>query len=214
MKSTRILLTLCASLCLFGCTTIYYEAWETLGKQKRDLLKDNIEDASEDQKDVQKEVKDALTHLKELYGLQGGKLESVYNEVKDDYEDAQEAADKLRKRIVKVEEIGNDLFVEWKSEAGQINNKAMRQDSLNKLAAAKTKFAPMLETMKQSEKSIEPVMSKLKDNVLYLKHNLNAQAMGSLQKEVNLIEKDIGKLISDMERSIQKSQDFIKAMPE
>lgn len=200
------------SLILTGCSTIYYETWETLGKQKRDLLRDNIEDARDDQKDVQEELKDALTHIRELYGLDGGDLEKAYDRAKDDYEDAQSRAQKLSDRVKKVEEIGADLFEEWEDEAKSISSDKMRQDSLAKLAASKAKFKPMVAAMKGTEKSIEPVMTKLRDQMLYLKHNLNAQALGSLKKEMGGIEKDVAKLIRDMEKSIAQSESFIKTL--
>lgn len=200
------------SLILSGCTTIYYETWEALGKQKRDLLRDNLKDAREDQKDVQNELKDALTHIKELYGLDGGNLEKAYERARDDYEDAKGEAEKLHKRIAKVEEIGGDLFEEWEKEAKTISNAKMREDSLKKLTASKAKFKPMLSAMKNTEKSIAPVMTKLHDQMLYLKHNLNAQALGSLKKEMGGIEKDVAKLIADMEKSIAQSESFIKTL--
>lgn len=200
------------SLVLVGCSTLYYETWEKFGKQKRDLLRDNIEDAREDQKDVREGLKDALTHIRELYGLDGGKLEKAYDRAKDDYESSRERSEKLSERIQKVEKIGNDLFDEWEDEAKSISSEAMRKDSLAKLAASQAKFKPMVASMKATENSIAPIMTKLRDQMLYLKHNLNAQALGSLKKEMGGIERDVAKLLRDMEKSIAQSESFIKTL--
>ncbi len=54
-----------------------------------------------------------------------------------------------------------------------------------------------------------PVLIKLKDYVLYLKHNLNAKAIGSLSGEMVSIEKDVEKLIRDMNVSIKEAESFI-----
>jgi septal ring factor EnvC (AmiA/AmiB activator) len=46
--------------------------------------------------------------------------------------------------------------------------------------------------------------------VLYLKHNLNAQAVSSLRKEVADIETEVSSLIADMNRSIKEADAFVK----
>lgn len=61
-------------------------------------------------------------------------------------------------------------------------------------------------------KAIEPVLIQMKDYVLYLKHNLNAQAIGSLKDETLQIEKDISDLINQMNRSIQETEHFIEML--
>lgn len=58
---------------------------------------------------------------------------------------------------------------------------------------------------------MEPVLKRQKDQVLYLKHNLNAQAIGSLKQEVGSIEADVQRLITEMERSIKEADLFLKS---
>jgi hypothetical protein len=41
----------------------------------------------------------------------------------------------------------------------------------------------MLTSMRRAEKSVAPVLSIFQDNVLFLNHNLNAQAISSLRSE-------------------------------
>ena len=55
-----------------------------------------------------------------------------------------------------------------------------------------------------------PVLAHLNDYVLYLKHNLNAQAIGTLRKEVTRIEISVKELIRDMENSISEADQFLK----
>ena len=52
----------------------------------------------------------------------------------------------------------------------------------------------------------------MKDYVLYLKHNLNAQATGSLKEETLQIEEDVSDLINQMNRSIQQTEHFIEML--
>jgi hypothetical protein len=56
------------------------------------------------------------------------------------------------------------------------------------------------------------VLQKFKEQVLFLKHNLNAQAISSLQTQVSGIQGDVDKLIRDMDASIQEANAFIAQM--
>ncbi|SDU50419.1 DUF2959 domain-containing protein [Desulfobacula phenolica] len=193
-----------------GCGTAYYATMEKLGKEKRHILIDNVEDVQESQTKAREEFKDALTNIKELYSFDGGDLEAFYNNLKDSYEECDSRADQIENRINDVEQVAGDLFKEWEQEITQINDARLKNSSKRSLRDAKTKYQKLETIMNTSTKRMYPVLDKLKDYVLYLKHNLNAKAVGSLSSEVVSIETDVTRLIKDMTASIEEAQNFIK----
>jgi hypothetical protein len=68
----------------------------------------------------------------------------------------------------------------------------------------------MHNALRASEKQMEPVLAKLKDHVLFLKHNVNAQSVASLKTEGVRIEGDIQKLLASMNSSIKEAENFTK----
>ena len=54
-----------------------------------------------------------------------------------------------------------------------------------------------------------PVLSRLKDQVLFLKHNLNARAIAGLKTEADKIQSDIESLVKDMNTSIAHADAFM-----
>ena len=70
----------------------------------------------------------------------------------------------------------------------------------------------MITVLRRSESKMDPVLAALNDNVLYLKHNLNAKAVTSLKVELGSIEDEITVLISDMRSAIASSDAFIQSM--
>ena len=193
-----------------GCQTTYYSIWEKLGKEKRHLLRDKVSQVQTEQEMASEEFKDVLTRLKEIYGFQGGELESFYNRLRDNYEACEKRAQNIEERIEQVEIIARDLFQEWESEIDQIVNANIKTQSRKTLADTKSRYVTLKKTMDRAEASMKPVLTHLKDYVLYLKHNLNAQAIGSLKQEVNQIELEVGTLIRDMEVSIGEAETFLR----
>lgn len=203
-----------ALLVLGGCASAYYSVWETLGYEKRDLLRSNVEKAREEQEEAAEQFQTALERLKEVYGFDGGDLEKLYRRLEKEYDASVERADAVRDRVDKVEEIAGDLFAEWERELGEIHNPTLRADSRKKLQATRMRFREMHGAMARAESSMAPVLTQFKDHVLYLKHNLNAQAVGSLRGEVTGIETDVQRLLGDMRSSIAEARAFIEDLPE
>lgn len=197
----------------FACSSLYYGFWEQLGKEKRDLLKDNVEKASVEQKEASEQFKDTLSRLRSMYGLPESQLQKTYDQVSADYDASKKKAEQLQERIAKVENIANDLFKEWDQEIGEISRESLREDSRRKLDRTKRRYTDMHAAMKAAEKSMDPVLVGFHDQVLFLKHNLNAQAIGALGKESKAIEKDIAELLLRMEESTKKADAFAKALP-
>ena len=199
--------------CIFfilGCSTTYYAVWEQLGKEKRHLLADNVESARDEQEKASEQFKDALTQIKELYGFEGGDLEDFYTRLRDNYEDCEERAQAVEKRIAKVEQIATDLFSEWENELNQMKNETFKAKSRKSLLETKNRYARLNAAMTKAKQSMEPVLVNLKDYVLFLKHNLNAQAIGALKAEVRDIELEVETLIADMNKSIHEANEFLR----
>ena len=201
-----------ALLLLQGCSQVYYSTWEMLGKQKRDLLRDNVEDLSTDQKEVQEEVQDALSRLRTLYGSPPEKLAQVYDDLKSDYDSAKSKAAALHARIEKVDEIADALFSEWDTEIGILKTPKYKHDSRRKLQQTKQKYAKLETSVRKAEKGLTPVLAALEEQVIYLKHNLNAQALGGIHGELRSIESEIKTLGSALQNSIQESQSFVNTL--
>ncbi len=197
---------------LTGCRNTYYAMWESVGKEKRHLLKDEVSAAREDQAQASQEFKDALTRIKELTGFQGGDLENAYRRLKADFEDCHHRAGVIDDRIRNVEQIAVDLFVEWENEIGQITNPTFRSKSRQSLARTRDRYKRLHQSMVTVRNRMDPVLIRLNDYVLYLKHNLNAQAVGALGAEMASIQTDVNVLIRDIERSIREADDFLKVI--
>lgn len=195
-----------------GCQTTYYAVWEKMGKEKRHLLKDNVEKVREDQAEASEQFASVVERIKAMYGFEGGELEDVYDKLSEDYRACEEQADAVRDRIDKVERIASDLFKEWEAEIATIENAKFKSKSRASLQDTRNRFARLRRSMARAEASMTPVLTNLQDYVLYLKHNLNAQAISSLRKEVADIEADVSSLIADMNRSIKEADAFVKSM--
>ena len=207
-----ILVLLAVVVAATGCSSMYYSTMEAFGREKRHILKSNIEAVSTEQTKAATQFTDTLTRLKTMYGFEGGDLEKTYRKLQSDHEDCGVRAKAVRKRIADMEEVAGDLFKEWEKEITQISSSDLRAKSEESLRETRRRYGRLDDAVTQAASRMDPVLQQLKDYVLYLKHNLNAQAVGSLKVEADKIEAQVNQLVSDIEKSVGEAQEFLKTL--
>ncbi|MBK7877183.1 MAG: DUF2959 domain-containing protein [Planctomycetes bacterium] len=195
-----------------SCRTAYYGVMEKFGVEKRDILIDRVEEGREAQADAKKEFQSALAAFQSVTGFRGGDLEAVYSKLNGHYEDCSERVDEVKGRIDSIETVAEDLFTEWKKELGEMHDPKLRSQSETTLADTRARYAQLLAAMKKAAAKMGPVLTSLHDHVLFLKHNLNAQAIASLSGNLGTIESDVAGLVREMEASIAEADAFLKQM--
>jgi Skp family chaperone for outer membrane proteins len=197
---------------VLGCSSAYYGTMEKLGYPKRDLMVNRVESARDAQQDAKEEFESALEKFRSVLNFDGGALEEKYNQIKAAYDRSDARAETVRDRIESVEDVAEALFEEWEAELDQYSSSSLRRSSARKLQQTKQQYAQLISAMKRAEKKMDPVLAALKDQVLYLKHNLNAKAIASLKTELVSVQSEIDALIREMNASIKEANAFIGAM--
>jgi len=197
---------------LTACSSIYYSGLEKIGIPKRDVMVHRVEKARDTQEETKQQFKSALEQFTAVSHFQGGDLEATYQKLNGEYEASVQKAEEVKKRIADIEDVSNALFSEWETELTQYGNAALRRNSQQKLTATRAQYEQLIAAMRRAEARIEPVLSVFRDQVLYLKHNLNAQAIVSLKGQLSTVQSDVSALVSAMEKSINEADAFIKTM--
>ncbi|PCH61922.1 MAG: DNA repair protein [SAR86 cluster bacterium] len=211
-KLHRLCALLPLLLSLSACESAYYSVMEEMGVHKRDILIDRVEEAQTAQQQGKQQFQNALEQFREVLSFDGGQLQDAYDRLNSEYEKSEAAAATIRDRIGKVDDVAKALFQEWSSELDLYTNGNLRRDSERQLNETQQRYASLFNAMRNAEATIDPVLDTLRDNTLYLKHNLNARAISSLRGELGTVNDNVSVLISAMENAIAESDLFIARM--
>ncbi len=189
---------------------LYYKGRESLlGHHKRDIVVLHVDQACESLEDSREQFEDALEKFKTILTLPELSLEYRYQQLKKQYEFCRLKTDEVSYRIRSIEEVADALFDEWEQELGLYSNRSLRARSKQQLDKSRRQYLKLIKMMKKAEARIYPVLNTFHDQVLFLKHNLNAQAIAALQQEFAVISLDISKLIAIMEKTIAEASQFV-----
>ncbi|MCX5662438.1 MAG: DUF2959 domain-containing protein [Planctomycetota bacterium] len=197
---------------LGGCQSAYYGAWEKLGYQKRDILVERVEKARDSQDKAKTQFKDALEQFRSVVQVNGGELQAKYDTLKAKFDQSQALAKDVHTRVDAVRSVSSALFKEWENELAEYKSADLRRTSEQTLRETQRRYEQLIAAMERAEKKMDPVLDAFHDQVLFLKHNLNARAIASLQGVSTQLETDINRLIDDMNHSIDEANSFIKDM--
>lgn len=212
MKIRILMLAAVVLLVLGACSSMYYGAMEKVGVHKRDIMVDRVKEARETQQEAKEQFLTAMEQFKSVVKFQGGDLEKEYNKLNATLKKSEDEADAVRSRIRAVEDVSEAMFNEWSEEITQYKSDALRRSSQRKYDQTKAKYGELIGAMKKAESKLEPALAPLRDQVLFMKHNLNAKAIAGLSSEVVSVQTNVDRLVKDMERSIAEADKFIAAL--
>ena len=202
----------CALLFSAGCSGVYYDAMEKVGIPKRKILVDRVAAARSSQQEAKQQFTSALEQFLAVAKLPATELQATYEKLNTEFKHSEARAKDVRDRITAIDSVAQALFAEWNGELAQYSNPALRTQSERQLTATKNRYATLMRVMEQAAARMDPVIGAFRDQVLFLKHNLNAQAISALSTTTHDLQQDISHLIVDMEKSIKEADAFISAM--
>jgi ElaB/YqjD/DUF883 family membrane-anchored ribosome-binding protein len=211
-RRTLILLAPFSLLGVSGCQTIYFAAMEKLGREKRDILVKRILTVKKDQEQTQEQLKTTLEAFKEVTGFEGGNLEKTYNRLNDSYERCRDRANDLHNHVNSVDDVAKRMFSEWKGEVKDMRNFTLKRQSQALLTDAQRQHSSYMQQMRSTENRIKPVLQAFGDQVVFLKHNLNARAISSLKKTSADLDLQASDLIREINASSREADQYIQTL--
>ena len=191
---------------------IYYKAKESLGHSKREIIVYQVEQARDSFEIAKNQFQNALDQFSDVTHFEGGDLELMYRKLKVEYELSRNKSNAVSERISAIEKVANSLFEEWHNELSEYSSRSLRGQSRKQLRMTQRQYGRLIKMMHHAEAKIQPVLAAFHDQVLFIKHNINAKAISSLHNEFVLAGIDTVTLISSMEKSISEANAFMNSL--
>ena len=131
-------------------------------------------------------------------------------------EDQQEAQEQIKSTYERFKEAANydGGDFEWQEEITLYSSASLKRSSEQSLRDTKRRYQKLIAAMKRAESKMPPVLNAFRDQVLFMKHSLNARAIAALEGSVGEIESDVANLIRDIDASIREAERFLEQFPE
>ena len=201
-------------LLLTGCKSFYYDALEHTGIHKRDLLMQRIEKVRDAQMAAQKQFETTLLEYRSVVLFQSGDLSKRQTQLEEDYRAAQLRARNVRYHLQGVDSVADDLFSEWKSELKDYRTAELRRAAEADYDRTRQQYATLREQLNETEARLQPLLDLLGDQMLSLRHSLNARTLTQSPDAYTQLEQDMKRLSEEMTRANNQADMFIRRLRE
>jgi chromosome segregation ATPase len=200
----------------------YFIREQVVRQEKHDIFALAVAKADAQQVATKREFTDALEALQASLSASKNSLPEnskntesevkvYYGRVSSEYRQSENAVNDFRARIEELNGQSEALFTEWETEAKTLPaDSEMQARSFADLKKSKAKYAEVYQVLENSLQKSEKTLETFRSYMLAIKHLLNAETIESVDKEYFQLSEDIRSLISQMDTSIQSTQEYLK----
>lgn len=123
-----------------------------------------------------------------------GDAVKAHDELVDVIESSEDQANDLRKSIEKMQAAAEPVFDQWTKDLEAFSNPEMRQRSQVRLAASRERYDAVVAAVEPVLVEYEAINETLRDHILFLSHDLNPEAMATIQEDVKKVAKEASDL--------------------
>lgn len=200
------------ALLLAGCQSPYLSMMEKAGIPKREILAHRIEDARDAQIKARYQFNRTLERYRQALNASSADQATQLAELQRDYAASQQAADAVKPRVGQVEAVAQAVFDDWERELDQYQSPALRDASAQQLQQAREQYRLLIGKMRSAQSKVLPALGALNDQLLYLRHQQNAQVIGGLQQNYSTVSGTVEPLLTDLQRSIEGAGGLIQRL--
>jgi hypothetical protein len=179
------------------------------GHERADEHIEKIERASEEMKDVRKHLNEAFEAYHKTLREGTDERRSSYKDLVKALERCEEETKELRKRHREMDEQAEEYFKKWKNSVKDIKNADLERRSEERLEATRRRYREVSMRWKTMGEDYEPVLAELRDQVVYLGHDLNEDAVLSLKEDAAELEELARALFRSMEGFGSTADEYI-----
>ncbi|MEM9602179.1 MAG: DUF2959 family protein [Pseudomonadota bacterium] len=196
-----------------GCATTYYSVWETLGYQKRDILKTRVERARDSQQQAFDRFEAVARASAPLASALDGTVDTAgqVQSLRVAYRNAARTASTVRAHIDQVDDVSQALFSEWEAELINTASSTQRSNDHQELAETRQAYNSLIGAMRGAEAGIAPVLSTVEDSMRGL-DAVDGELTASQVSGFLSLQGDLERLTGDLQRSIDAATRFAERL--
>ena len=208
----RIILTTIAVAALAGCksSTTVVKAMDTIGFEKREMLKDRLQEARDAQVAAKQQLQSALYTLRRMDTVAPTEMADLHDDLESEVNKTEDEIDDLNDNIQSVESVAQVMFEDWQEDLAKYEDQQLRQKSQEELRQTQQNYNAMIAQLKSTHEKLVSLVPALKDQVLYVEHSINAGVKPQESEKLDDVREQVSSLIEELEGSIDRTQRFIE----
>jgi chromosome segregation ATPase len=136
----------------------------------------------------------------------------LYKNLQNEMNNTEKRRAKIDEEAAQMKTEADTLFTQWAESAAAIEKLDLRKRSEERLEATKASYAEIQSVGQKAADLYPPFMKALQDQIAYLGHDLNAEAVASLAPEAAKLNEEAEALTRSLDDTISTANEKIGAL--
>ena len=180
--------------------------------QEVEGLASRIERVHETAERAKERARGAVDRLSSLVAPDfDGDAVAAYMDLVDAVELSERDAERLRGELEPMRKAAEQVFAQWEADLEAYSSPRIRQRSSERLAVTRQRFDAIVKSLTPALDSLDTFHAALRDQVLFLEHDLNREAAALVQPEAMRLAQDAGRIEATLDVCLATTQAYVAA---
>jgi uncharacterized coiled-coil DUF342 family protein len=182
------------------------------GLKRTDNLIKKAEDLVKETTSAREQIGKTLDTYNSIFASDTKDVKKAYKGVEGEMENTEKKREDVRKKLDETKLEADAYFTSWKESLQQIGNPDLRKKSETRMGETRAKFDGILGTIGEARAAYEPFITNMKDQWVYLGHDLNPSGISSLKPERDKLNVTAKELFGKIDASTKKATEYINSV--
>lgn len=136
----------------------------------------------------------------------------AYKKLTKELSKSEKAAANVRTKAAAMDVVANDFFSNWEASLEGFSSEDLRQRSAERLNDTRKRYEEILEAAGEAGDAFDPFVTNLKDQILFLGHDLNPSAIQALQGDAKKLNGRAAEVFKDVDKTIVTASEYTASL--
>lgn len=180
--------------------------------KRTDKLIEGAENLIKEAVKARNEIEKTLTSYNALFAGDVQDVRKAYKDVEKGLESTEKQRDEVKKRVDSMKVEADAYFASWNESLQQIGSDNLRKRSEDRMNETKSHFNGVLAAVADARGAYEPFAANLKDQWVYLGHDLNADGIASLKPDADELNSKARNLFKSIDDGMKKADEYVESL--
>ena len=161
---------------------------------------------------AKQQIKDTLVAYNLLVGNKVEDPKKTYKDLQKGIENTDKKVADVDQKVAAMQKEADLLFADWASNLASISSEELRKRSEERLNETRERYNGILAAGDKAGKVFNPFIASLKDQVVYLGHDLNPSALASLKPDADKLNKEAEVLFKKIDETVDEASGYITSL--
>ena len=173
---------------------------------------EKIDEAENELEETRKRFQKASARYERMLSAKSNQRKDRYEDFVDQTKECEDKREKLDERLEEMDKQAKKFFDAWRKSSKKIGDNGLRSRSHERLEASRVRYERLSDSYRGVMEHYTPLTKAMRDQIVYLSHELNAESTASLSEDAAKIQARVEGFLHLVDESRHLASDYMASV--